>query len=121
MNRLLGLAEPGLGWDELLQKWRVVIPPSVEFGDKTSLVAQVTTRSGLGAGRVFGNVDANYGSFGSAGGSVGLGFGSAKFGNFIALDGLRSGRFLDTPELAPTPWPIACRVACRALRRASGR
>jgi hypothetical protein len=73
--------------------------PSVEFGDKTSLVAQVTTRSGLGAGRVFGNVDSNYGSFGSAGGSVGLGFGSAKFGNFVALDGLRSGRFLDTPEL----------------------
>jgi len=25
MNHLLGLAEPGLGWDELLQKWRVVI------------------------------------------------------------------------------------------------
>ena len=28
-----------------------------EFGDKTSLVAQVTTRSGLNAKRVFGNVD----------------------------------------------------------------
>jgi hypothetical protein len=74
--------------------------PNVEFGDKTSLVAQITTRSGLGAGKVFGNVDANYGSFGSSGGSGGLGFGSAKFGNFIALDGLRSGRFLDTPEYA---------------------
>ncbi|MDP9055470.1 MAG: carboxypeptidase-like regulatory domain-containing protein, partial [Acidobacteriota bacterium] len=73
--------------------------PNVEFGDKTSLVAQITTRSGLGAGKVFGNVDANYGSFGSVGGSVGLGYGTAKSGNFIALDGLRSGRFLDTPEL----------------------
>src|ERR1019366_4996366 len=75
--------------------------PNVEFGDKTSLVAQITTRSGLGAGKFFGNVDANYGSFGSSGGSVGLGYGTAKFGNFIALDGLRSGRFLDTPEFRP--------------------
>ena len=32
--------------------------PDAEFGDKTSLVAKITTRSGLGAGRVFGNVDA---------------------------------------------------------------
>lgn len=73
--------------------------PSAEFGDKSSLIAQITTRSGLGAGRVFGNVDASYGSFGSPGGSIGLGFGGAKFGNFLALDGVRSGRFLDTPEL----------------------
>ena len=75
--------------------------PDAEFGDKTSLVANVTTRSGLGAGRVFGNVDATYGSFGTVGGSVGLGFGSAKVGNFLAVDGVRSGRFLDTPEFTP--------------------
>jgi Carboxypeptidase regulatory-like domain len=75
--------------------------PNVEFGDKTSLVAQITTRSGLGAAKAFGNIDANYGSFGSVGGSVGVGFGTPKFGNFIAIDGLRSGRFLDTPEHAP--------------------
>ena len=75
--------------------------PDAEFGDKSSLVAQITTRSGLGAGRVFGNVDATYGSFGTAGGSAGLGFGSAKFGNFLAVDGIRSGRFLDTPEFTP--------------------
>lgn len=74
--------------------------PNAEFGDKTSLVAQVTTRSGLGSGRLFGNIDATYGSFGTAGGSIGLGYGTAKFGNFLALDGVRSGRFLDTPEFA---------------------
>src|SRR5471032_1822767 len=34
--------------------------PTAEFGDKTSLVANITTRSGLGAGRVFGNLDATY-------------------------------------------------------------
>jgi hypothetical protein len=72
--------------------------PGAEFGDKTSLIAQVTTRSGLGAGRVFGNVDASYGTFGTTGGSVGLGWGTAKFGDFLAVDGVRSGRFLDTPE-----------------------
>lgn len=75
--------------------------PSAEFGDKTSLVVEVTTRSGLGSGRVFGNVDASYGSFGTGGGSVALGYGTAKFGNFLAADGIRSGRFLDTPEFRP--------------------
>jgi len=75
--------------------------PSAEFGDKTSLVAQVTTRSGLGAMKAFGSVDTYYGSFGSTGGDVALGYGNEKFGNFIALDGTRSGRFLDTPEFLP--------------------
>jgi hypothetical protein len=75
--------------------------PNSEFGDKTSLVAQITTRSGLGAKRVFGNVEAIYGSYGNAGGSVGLGYGNEKVGNFLSLDGLRTERFLDTPELTP--------------------
>ena len=75
--------------------------PDAEFGDKSSLVAQITTRSGLGSGAVFGNIDASYGSFGTTGGGAGLGFGSAKFGNFIAVDGIRSGRFLDSPEFTP--------------------
>ena len=72
--------------------------PSAEFGDKTSLIVQITTRSGLGAGRTVGSIGANYGNFGTSGGSIGIGFGNTKFGNFIAVDGVRSGRFLDTPE-----------------------
>ena len=72
--------------------------PDAQFGDKTSLIAQVTTRSGLGSGRAFGSIEANYGTFGTTGGDVGLGYGNAKFGNFLALDGVRSGHFLDTPE-----------------------
>ena len=71
---------------------------NAEFGDKTSLVAQITTRSGLGAKQIFGNLDTDYGSFGTAGLSAGLGFGNDKFGNFLAMDATRSGRFLDTPE-----------------------
>jgi len=74
--------------------------PSAEFGDKTSLVAQVTTRSGLGA-KLFGSVDSTYGSFGTAGGGFSLGWGTPKFGNFLAVDGVRSGHFLDTPQFNP--------------------
>lgn len=37
MNRLLGLAEPGLGWDELLQKWRVVILAEAGSGKTSEL------------------------------------------------------------------------------------
>ncbi|HVO98809.1 MAG TPA: TonB-dependent receptor [Bryobacteraceae bacterium] len=72
--------------------------PGAEFGDKTSLVAQVTTRSGLGVGKVFGSFESSYGSFGTVTESLGIGFGSAKMGNFLAIDGVRSGRFLDSPE-----------------------
>ncbi|MBV9224504.1 MAG: TonB-dependent receptor [Acidobacteriaceae bacterium] len=75
--------------------------PNAEFGDKSSLVAQITTRSGLGAGKHFGSVETYYGTFGSTGGEVSYGFGSEKLGNFIALDGSRSGRFLDSPEFTP--------------------
>src|SRR6202011_5771505 len=62
--------------------------PSAEFGDKTSLVAAVITRAGLGAMKAFGNVDASYGSFGTTGGSISLGVGSERFGNFFAADGI---------------------------------
>jgi len=72
--------------------------PNAEFGDKTSLIAQITTRSGLGAKKAFGSIGTNYGSFGSIGGSAAFGFGNEHVGNFLALDGIRSGRFLDTPE-----------------------
>jgi hypothetical protein len=72
--------------------------PTAEFGDKSSLVAQITTRSALGAGRTFGNIESTFGNFGMAGGNVSLGFGTSKFGNFIAAEGIRTERFLDTPE-----------------------
>ncbi len=77
--------------------------PAAEFGDKSSLVAQITTRSGLGGGRVFGNVDSTFGNFGTAGGNVSLGFGTPKFGNFLAAEGIRTERFLDTPGVHKHP------------------
>jgi hypothetical protein len=72
--------------------------PPAEFGDKTSLVVKVTTRSGLGVTRPTGGVTASYGSFGTANLGFDLAYGGQKWGNFIALNGLKSGRFLDPPE-----------------------
>src|SRR5215831_6604989 len=72
--------------------------PPAEFGDKTSLVIKVTTRSGLGITRPTGSMFASYGSFGTANAGFDLAYGNQKWGNFIAANGLQSGRFLDPPE-----------------------
>jgi Carboxypeptidase regulatory-like domain len=72
--------------------------PSAEYGEKTSLIINATTRSGLGMGTPHGSVVAQYGSFGTVGGEANIGFGTQRFGEFLALNGTRSGRFLDTPE-----------------------
>jgi hypothetical protein len=74
--------------------------PSAEFGDKTSLVVNAMTKSGLGQ-KVFGSLIGQYGSFGTASEQATLGLGTAKFGNFMAANIIRSGRFLDTPEFRP--------------------
>jgi hypothetical protein len=72
------------------------IPPA-EYGDKTTLIINVTTRSGLNL-RPTGSVTTSYGSFGTS--NVGFDFavGGQHFGNFITASGLQSGRFLDPPE-----------------------
>jgi len=74
--------------------------PPAEYGDKTSLVINVTTRSGLGVTTPHGSVWASYGSFGTSDAGFDLGYGGQKWGNFIAVSGLNSGRFLDPPEFA---------------------
>ena len=72
--------------------------PPAEYGDKTSLVIQVTTRSGQGVTRPTGSIYSTYGSFGSAGGGFDLGYGKQNWGNFLSVDGQNTGRFLDGPE-----------------------
>ena len=74
--------------------------PPAEFGDKTSLIVEATTRSGLNVGKS-GTVSVGYGSFDTPTASITLASGSKTFGNFLALDGLNSHRFLDTPEFDP--------------------
>jgi hypothetical protein len=72
--------------------------PPAEYGGKTSLVIQVTTRSGQGLTKPTGSITTSYGAFGSATGGFDIGYGSATWGNFFELDGLDTGRFLDPPE-----------------------
>jgi hypothetical protein len=73
------------------------IPPA-EYGDKTTLIINVTTRSGLNL-RPIGSVYASYGSFGTENVGFDYAVGRQHFGNFISASGFQSGRFLDPPEL----------------------
>jgi hypothetical protein len=72
--------------------------PPAEYGGKTSLVIQVTTRSGQGVTTPTGAIWTSYGTFGSATGAADLSYGGKNWGNFIEVDGLNTGRFLDGPE-----------------------
>jgi len=72
--------------------------PPADYGDKTSLVVKVTTRSGLGITRPTGSVTGSFGSFGTSNVGFNLAYGGQSWGNFVAINGLRSGRFLDPPE-----------------------
>jgi Carboxypeptidase regulatory-like domain/TonB-dependent Receptor Plug Domain len=74
--------------------------PPAEYGDKTSLVINVTTRSGQGVTTPHGSITASYGSFGSSDAGFDLAYGGESWGNFIAVSGLDSGRFLDPPEFS---------------------
>jgi hypothetical protein len=74
--------------------------PPAEYGGKTSVVIQVTTRSGQGVATPTGSVALSYGTFGSATSSIDLSYGGKSWGNFIEVDGLNTGRFLDPPEFA---------------------
>jgi hypothetical protein len=72
-----------------------------EFGDKTSLVVNATTHSGLNQTKPSGSFNTSYGSFGTSSIDGTLAYGNATLGNFSAFNFARSGRFLDPPELAP--------------------
>jgi hypothetical protein len=72
--------------------------PPAEYGGKTSLVIDATTRSGQGMTTPHGEVTAAYGSFGTVNGGFNLGYGGQKWGNYVSATGLNTGRFLDPPE-----------------------
>ena len=75
--------------------------PDAQYGDKSSLVVNATTVSALGATRPFGSIEAYGGSFGTWGENATLGYGTPKLGNFVVINGVRTGHFLDTPEPLP--------------------
>jgi len=74
--------------------------PPAEYGGKTSLVINVTTRSGMGVTTPHGSVTAAYGAFGTSNAGFDFEYGGQKWGNFIAVGGLNGGRFLDPPEFS---------------------
>ncbi|HEX6718118.1 MAG TPA: TonB-dependent receptor [Pyrinomonadaceae bacterium] len=69
-----------------------------EYGDKTSLVVNAITKSGLNQKRPTGSFNTTYGTFGTISQDGSLGYGNARIGNFVTFDFERSGRFLDAPE-----------------------
>ena len=84
---------------ESIQSMEVISgAPPAEYGDKTSIVINVTTRSGQGETIPHGSVTTSYGSFGTSNATFDLGYGGKNWGNFISASGLNSGRFLDPPE-----------------------
>lgn len=69
-----------------------------EYGDKTSLVVNAITKSGLNQKRPTGSFNTTYGTFGTISQDGSLGYGNARIGNFVTFNFERSGRFLDAPE-----------------------
>jgi outer membrane receptor protein involved in Fe transport len=69
-----------------------------EYGDKTSLVVNVITKSGLGQTKPTGSFTTTYGTFGDTSQNLSLAYGGKQLGNFLTFNFERSGRFLDAPE-----------------------
>jgi len=69
-----------------------------EYGDKSSLIVHIVTRSGLDQPKPAGTVSVGYGSFKSPSFEVNIGGGSHTVGNFLSLSGVRTDRYLDPPE-----------------------
>ncbi len=74
--------------------------PPAEYGEKTSIVINLTTRSGQGVKKPTGSLTTSYGSFGTANVGMNFAYGGDKLGNFVSANALNSGRFLDPPEFA---------------------
>src|SRR5213078_4379632 len=69
-----------------------------EYGDKTSLVVNAITKSGLNQRKPTGSFSTTYGTFGTFSQNGSVGYGNARLGNFLTFTFERSGRFLDAPE-----------------------
>jgi hypothetical protein len=70
-----------------------------EYGDKSSLVVHIVTKSGLDQPKPSGSLSFGYGSFKSPTGDFNIGGGSHSVGDFLSISGMRTDRFLDPPEL----------------------
>jgi len=66
-----------------------------EFGEKIGAVINLTTKSGLGAGGVKGDVFVGASSFSTEEGGASVGYGTGSFGLFASVNGSKSDRFVD--------------------------
>ena len=73
------------------------VPPA-EYGDKSSLVVHIVTKSGLDSPKPTGDLSAGYGSFKAPQVDLNAGGGSGTVGDFVSFTGLSTDRFLDPPE-----------------------
>jgi hypothetical protein len=69
-----------------------------EYGDKSSLIVHIVTKSGLDQAKPTGSASFGFGSFQTPTYEANVGAGSSKFGNFLSFSGLRTDRYLDPPE-----------------------
>ena len=69
-----------------------------EYGDKSSLVVHIVTKSGLDQPKPTGTVSFGFGSFKTPTFDAGIGVGNSKVGNFLSITGAHTDRFLDPPE-----------------------
>jgi hypothetical protein len=69
-----------------------------EYGDKTSLVVHIVTKSGLDQAKPTGSASFSYSSFKTPTADLNFGGGSHGIGNFVSFTGMRTDRFLDPPE-----------------------
>ena len=69
-----------------------------EYGDKSSLVVHIVTKSGLDQPKPTGSVSGTFGSFSSPAFEANIGGGSHTVGNFLSVSGMQTDRFLDPPE-----------------------
>jgi hypothetical protein len=69
-----------------------------EYGDKSSLIVHIVTRSGLDQPKPTGTISGTFGSFSSPSFDVNVGAGSHTIGDFVSATGLKTDRFLDPPE-----------------------
>src|SRR5260370_3959693 len=76
-----------------IQSMEVIsVAVSAQFGDKTSVIVKVTTRSGQGNTSPHGIVKSSYGSFGTSTIGFDLAYGGEKEGKFYSRGGCKSRR-----------------------------
>jgi hypothetical protein len=90
-----------------------------EYGDKSSLIVHIVTKSGLDQPKPAGSLSVEYGSFKTPTADLNVGIGSHAIGNFLSASGMRSDRFLDPPELQAIhdsghKWSLFDRLDARA-------